>query len=579
MNRNEHYFAEKMFHRMLWPALIAGISQAFSDIIDAVALGSGMGAEGLAAIGIVTPLYILFNVIGYGFAVGGSVQFSQSLAEGKREKAVRQFNITIEIMLLCSVVIAVVSNLLLKPLLFLLGVTVGDGELYHLCMDYARIMMSFTPVFLLNLVLYDYLKSDNGQILATISTVTGCVLDVTLNIVLVIILGYGVKGSIWSTVIALCVSVFVMLLHFIRKKNILGFQFFIPSKEEIRQCMREFRVGLSTSIKDLYQLSFELTANNLLLRLAEGDGTVYVAAFNVVLNVSYFTCCVADAVVGAIQPLTATFHAERNRDNLRFSMKQALGWGVALTAAIAVLIVWRAADVAALFGMRDSMTVHVVRIFCISTVFDAVITIFAGFLQSIEDEKTAGRIIGTRYLYLLLPLTVVLSMISLSLFWFVIPLTAILSCMLTIGTVRKISQQLSKQPKEVLAYTLCEEKDLGELIDRIVKFCEKQDATMQQINLVNMAVEEVCTIIFHNAFTGAKNEYIQITVIRENEQDFVLHIRDSAVTYNPFDVKVSKRDINKEDYMDNVGILMVRKKAKLFDYRRCQGFNVLMITV
>ena len=43
MNRNEHYFAGKMFHRMLWPALIAGISQAFSDIIDSVALGSGMG--------------------------------------------------------------------------------------------------------------------------------------------------------------------------------------------------------------------------------------------------------------------------------------------------------------------------------------------------------------------------------------------------------------------------------------------------------------------------------------------------------------------------------------------------------
>ncbi len=579
MNRNEHYFAGKMFHRMLWPALIAGISQAFSDIIDSVALGSGMGAEGLAAIGIVTPLYILFNVIGYGFAVGGSVQFSQSLAEGRREEAVRQFNITIEIMLLWSIVIVIVSNLLMKPLLFLLGVTASDGELFRLCMDYARIMMAFTPVFLLNLVLYDYLKSDNGQILATISTVTGCVLDVTLNIVLVIILGYGVKGSIWSTVLALCVSVAVMLLHFIRKKNVLRFQFFIPSKEEIRQCMMEFRVGLSTSIKDLYQLAFELTANNLLLRLAEGDGTVYVAAFNVVLNVSYFTCCVADAVVGAIQPLTATFHAERNRDNLRFSMKQAFVWGGALTAVIAFLIGWRAADVANLFGMRDSMTVYAVRVFCLGTVFDAVITIFAGFLQSIEDEKTAGRIIGIRYLYLLLPLTVVLSMIELSWFWWVIPTAAIISCILMAGAVRKVSQKLSVPPKGVLAYTLCEEQDMGALIEQIIEFCKEQGATMQQMNLVNMAVEEICTVIFHNAFTGAKDEYIQITVIRENDQDFVLHVRDSAVSYNPFDVKVSRKDIDRNDYLDNVGILMIRKKAKLFDYRRCQGFNVLMVTV
>ena len=579
MNKEEHYFAGKMFHRMMWPALIAGISHAVSDTIDAVALGSGMGAEGLAAIGIVTPLYILFNVIGYGFSVGGSVQFSQNLAEGRRKEAVRQFNVTLELMLAVSVIIAVAANLLMKPLLFLLGVSAGEGELYRLCVDYARIMMSFTPVFLLNLVLYDYLKSDNGQILATISTVVGCILDVSLNIVLVIILDYGVKGSIWSTVIALCVSVTIMLLHFVRKKNVLEFQLLIPTKEEIQQCKEEFRIGLSTSVKDLYQLAFELTVNNLLLRLAADNGTLYVASFNVVLNVSYITCCVADAVVSAIQPLTATFYAEQNRDNLRFSMKQALCWGSILTAAIALTIGLGAENVAELFGMRDSMTVYAIRIFCIGTVFDAAITIFAGFLQSIEDEKTAGRIIGIRYLYLLLPLTIILTVIHMSWFWFVIPTAAIISFLLMTGTVRKILRKMAEEQKEVLTYTLSQEQDMAELIDRIIKFCKEQKATMQQMNLVNMAVEEICTIIFHNAFTGAENEYIQITVVRGNEQDFVLHIRDSAISYNPFDVKVSRRDMNQQDYMDNVGILMVRKKAKSFDYRRYQGFNVLMITV
>lgn len=579
MNRKEHYFAEKMFHRMMWPALIAGISHAISDTIDAVALGSGMGADGLAAIGIVTPLYILFNVIGYGFSVGGSVEFSQNLAEGRRKEAVRQFNVTLELMLIVSVIIAVIANLLMKPLLFLLGVSAGEGELYRLCVDYARIMMTFTPVFLLNLVLYDYLKSDNGQILATISTVVGCILDVSLNVILVIILDYGVKGSIWSTVIALCVSVAIMLLHFTGNKNVLKFQFLIPSKEEMRQCAEEFKTGLSTSIKDLYQLAFELTVNNLLLRLAADNGTLYVAAFNVVLNVSYITCCVADAVVSAIQPLTATFYAEQNRDNLRFSMKQALCWGSILTVVIALMIGLGAGNVAELFGMRDSMTVYAIRVFCVGTVFDAVITIFAGFLQSIEDEKTAGRIIGIRYLYLLLPLTIVLTVMHLSWFWFVIPTAAIISCMLMTGTVRKVSRRLAEEQKEVLTYTLCQEQDMGEMIDRIIEFCQEQKATLLQMNLVNMAVEEICTIIFHNAFTGTENEYIQITVIKGNEQDFILHIRDSAISYNPFDVKVSRKDMNQQDYMDNVGILMVRKKAKSFDYRRYQGFNVLMITV
>ena len=147
------------------------------------------------------------------------------------------------------------------------------------------------------------------------------------------------------------------------------------------------------------------------------------------------------------------------------------------------------------------------------------------------------------------------------------------------GTVRKVAGQLAAEQKEVLTYTLSQEKDMGELIDKIIGFCKEQKTTMQQMNLVNMAVEEICMVILHNAFAGAENEYIQVTVFRENEQDFVLHIRDSAISYNPFDVKVSRWNINEQDYMDNVGILMVRGKAKAFDYRRYQGFNVVTITV
>ena len=55
----KHYICRKMFLRILWPSLISSVALAIADVADALVIGNRMGESGLAAIGIVTPLYMI----------------------------------------------------------------------------------------------------------------------------------------------------------------------------------------------------------------------------------------------------------------------------------------------------------------------------------------------------------------------------------------------------------------------------------------------------------------------------------------------------------------------------------------
>jgi len=120
--------------------------------------------------------------------------------------------------------------------------------------------------------------------------------------------------------------------------------------------------------------------------------------------------------------------------------------------------------------------------------------------------------------------------------------------------------------------------DIADLLDRSMAFCEANGATPKQLYYVSMCVEEVCQAIIENAFRKEGDEYIQLTLCFEQDGTFVLHMRDNAVGFNPFDMKTG-RDYDDAENLASLGIQMVRTKAKRFFYRRYIGFNTLTVEV
>ena len=93
-----------------------------------------------------------------------------------------------------------------------------------------------------------------------------------------------------------------------------------------------------------------------------------------------------------------------------------------------------------------------------------------------------------------------------------------------------------------------------------------------------MSVEELCAVIQKKGM-GGRPGVIQVTLIAQPDGVLALHIRDSAVSFNPFALDARRAGAGADFDPDALGVLVVREKAKEFYYRRYQGFNSLIVKI
>jgi len=593
LNRQQ-FICRKMFFQVLWPSLIAAMALSAANMADAVAVGNRMGESGLAAIGMVTPLYMLYNVVGFGFSAGGGVTHSRLAAAGREDDALAHFRLLAAWLLAASFLFALLGNLLMRPLLALLGAGNAQPELRQLCEEYARPIVSAAPIFLLNFLFYDLVRCDNGTELATLGFSVGCVVDLLLNILFVLVLGWGVPGSAWATVIAQTVSVVIMATHFFRGNGILTFKRLRSAKGNAHMAYeigRSLRIGFSTSARYVFQFLFLMLGNRLLLQAgARGviNGEIYVAVFDVVMNVSYLAYGIYQAFSDTMQPLAATFSAEHDRASLHYLLEIAIRYGLLIGTVVGAMICLLAKPVSLLFGLSDkdalAVSMQAIPIFCLSTPFAGITIILTGFYQSTGQERLASLATTFRTIVFLLPVTFAAGLFFPHSFWWLFLISeagALFTLIVKARLNGRHTQRQAERETPVFSATMDQDnRELGQVLEGVTAFCERQEIPMKQAMLIELAVEELCVVTQEKAFTGKPDEYICLTLAKEQNGDYVLHIRNSAPYFNPLDMRMGRVSAQSQDeLLDSVGVLMVRKRAKDFHYRNYQGFNVMTVTM
>ncbi len=92
LNRDRFDFATgnigPMFRSLFFPTLVGMIFNSVLTVIDGIFVGRGVGPEGIAAVNIVAPVFMVITGIGLMFGIGASVIASIRLSE-RKEKAAR----------------------------------------------------------------------------------------------------------------------------------------------------------------------------------------------------------------------------------------------------------------------------------------------------------------------------------------------------------------------------------------------------------------------------------------------------------------------------------------------------------
>lgn len=564
----KRWFERRLFLKFFLPALFSSLGLAIGGIADSLYIGRTLSDSGLFILGAASPVYMIFSTISLGIASGGAIHFAASLSEGKEEKGNAIFWSVAVINFLVISLLCLLGLIWIRPLVGLLGCK-EDMEAYPDMLRYVRLMLLTAPILFMQAPLQYFVHTDNSPKLASAALVIGNVCDCAFGFVFIVVLRFGVIGSIWSTVCGAVVMESICLSHFLRGTGTLKLKNWV--RPQLKQAAASFFTGFATAAQYLYQFVVVLAFNHILLSLG---GASLVAAYDITANAGTLVTAIIDGVILAMIPLVSTFYGERNKQSMGQSMSLAMAAGVCLTALFSGMLIVFSRAYCRFSGLSpDALEAgsYAMTMFMLSMPLACVNSLIAAYLQNIGKERLSYVITGLRCFGVLLPLGLLLSRGGYRAFWLCwLGTEGIVFAGILLGA---LAGKLLGKPitadfsgSNVFSETIvgfCEQ--ISDTCERLQCYIEDTGASMKKAMLVSLAVDETCRLIAENG----EELMLQLTLVCEKDE-YVLHIRDNAKrSFNPFELD--------DDDERGLGLKIIRSQAKHFYYRRFVGYNTLTV--
>ena len=575
----EAVFVRKSFYRFFLPSLFSCLGIAAGGLADCVFVGNAIGPVGMTAISIGQPVYMLFNTISYSLSIGGSIHYANALSEGKEAEGNRIFANVLRTDLFLNLALCILGLLFLPQVLAFLGAGEPGTEVWANCEALVRAQLLLVPVMFCQGPFYYFVNCDNDPKLAAVAFVTSNTLDIVFNYIFVVLLDLGVAGSVYSTGIGAAVMILISLLHFAKRRGCLRFCW---PRYQIRAVWSFFRTGFATSVQYVYQFITILVCNHLLMAIS---GELGVAVFGIVCNVALVAASVYDAISMALQPMVSTFHGERNRFNIRCTLKQSFQVSMVVNLVLVALLTAAPQWISFAFGLRSAaelaMGSTAIRIYALCVIPSGINMVLTYYYQALGRESLSYLLFTLRSFVFFLLFSLLFSLGGIRLFWWTYPCMelAALAVLAVYNGRHRSWAYLGEDASPVFrAFVERRDADLGAVSKAVSEYLSGIHATDMQSYFAAIAVEEVCALVLGQPFPSGEG-YIQFTIVPHEDGTVTLHLRDNARAFNPFDLDTEDISLHDGSGLDALGVKLIKNKAKEFFYRRYAGFNTLVIRV
>ena len=288
---------QNLFISYLLPSISATLVTSIYILADTIMIGKGIGSLGIAALNIILPIFNLFFGFGMLFGVGGSVLMSVCHGKGDVKTGQKYFTSAFLTTITLGFSFALLGNLFLRPLVYLLGAT---DTIIELTISYGRYVMTGAPIFMMSSLLQAFVRNDKAPRLAMIAVIVGGVSNVLLDYIFIFPLKMGIGGAAAASVIGVSITVFILCLHFLSKDS----------------TIRLIKDGFSLSlIKDILCNGFSSflleMANGIViflfnLQLIRYVGEIGVVVYGIISNSSLVAISLSNGIAQAAQPIIAT---------------------------------------------------------------------------------------------------------------------------------------------------------------------------------------------------------------------------------------------------------------------------------
>ena len=320
---------KKAINKLSLPIIASMFLIFANNIIDSIWV-AGLGPEPLAALGYITPLFMILVGFGNGIGAGGNSLISRYIGAEDKVSANNAAIHNLILSVIISVVISIVFILSMKSLLLMMGAE----SVINYAMDYGFIIFIWTFALLMPPIVGGAFRAEGDIKRATIPIALAAIINMILDPIFIYTLNMGIKGAAWATALGPFISLLLMFYWiFVKKDTYLSYSL-KDFKNDLAMYKDILVVGIPASLEQLVLSVLTIFVNYMLTIVS---GPVSVAVYTAGWRIINIGMLPAIGVGTAAISVAGVAFGAKKYENLHVTARYAVK--VALIASIIVCII------------------------------------------------------------------------------------------------------------------------------------------------------------------------------------------------------------------------------------------------
>ena len=309
------------------PAMAAMLMVLIYNLADTFFVGQTHDAYQVAAVSLAMPVFLMFMAVGTVFGMGGTSVISRALGQGRTDYAKKVCSFCMWGCVVVGVIMAALFLIFMEPILTMVGASEGT---WAYAKSYLTIVSFGGPFVLISNAFSNIVRAEGKSAEAMMGQLLGNLLNVILDPIMILLLGWNITGAAIATLIGNIVGACYYILYFVRGKSSLSVSIKELSQPE-KVCGPVCAIGIPAALGSVLMSVAQIIINSQLAKY----GDMAVAGMGVAMKVVTITGMVCMGLGQGVQPLLGYCVGaklwERFKKAFRFSMLFALSLGAVLT--------------------------------------------------------------------------------------------------------------------------------------------------------------------------------------------------------------------------------------------------------
>ncbi len=337
---------KKAIIKLALPMMLSMLLIMLYNIADSIWV-AGLGSDALAAIGFITPLFMVLVGLGNGIGAGANSLIARNIGSKNYKQANNAALHAIVLSIIVSAIFTIVIEVFMVPILQFMGA----GNTIDYAMQYSYIIFGFLFIFVYSGVVSAIFRSEGDMRRATIAIAVTAIMNIILDPVFIYVLNLGISGAAWATIISASLSCLVMSYWIWGKKDL--YLDLSPKNFSYQGSLMldTLQVAIPSTLENIVFSALAIIINSMLVL---ASGTAAVAVYTASMRIVQLAMIPLIGLGTAVLTVAGVAYGARNYTNLKTAHSYSIRVGFAVSIALGAVMFILAPEIAAVFSYTEA---------------------------------------------------------------------------------------------------------------------------------------------------------------------------------------------------------------------------------